>query len=164
MHVGLAGEKPEHIDPQNAGAGASLRVYGKKFLVDWPSTARIYLPDGEVPELGTIIKNPSLAKFFTRLLDAEASTKNRGREAALRAASDRFYRGDIAVDIVAHSDANGGVLQAADLAAFKTRIETPVSAEYRGADGLQMRAVVAGAGVFAAAQNPRRLRPRHDGA
>src|SRR5262249_23274505 len=45
---------------------------------------------------------------------------------------DRFYRGDIAVDIVAHSDANGGVLQASDLAAFRTFVEAPVSAEYRG--------------------------------
>jgi gamma-glutamyltranspeptidase/glutathione hydrolase len=132
MHVGLAGETPKDSDPQNAGAGASLRVYAKKFLTEWPSTGRVYLPDGEVPPIGTIIKNPSLAKFFTRLLDAESSAKNRGREAALRAASERFYRGDIAVDIVAHSDANGGLLQASDLASFKTRVETPVSAEYRG--------------------------------
>jgi gamma-glutamyltranspeptidase/glutathione hydrolase len=132
MHVGLAGASPKEVDPQNAGAGASLRVFAKKFLTEWPSTGRIYLPDGEVPEIGAIIKNPALAKFFTRLLDAEAAAKNRGRAAALRAASDRFYRGDIALEIVAHSDANGGLLQASDLAAFKTRIETPVSAEYRG--------------------------------
>jgi gamma-glutamyltranspeptidase/glutathione hydrolase len=132
MHVGLAGASPKDVEPQNAGAGASLRTFAKKFLTEWPSTGRIYLPDGEVPEIGTIIKNPSLAKFFRRLLDAEAAAKNRGREAALRAAADRFYRGDIAVDIVAHSDANSGLLQASDLAAFKTRIETPVSAEYRG--------------------------------
>src|SRR5580658_5238366 len=132
MHVGLAGEAPRHLDPQNAGAGASLRVFAKKFLTEWPSTGRIYLPDGEVPEIGAIVKNPSLAKFYTRLLDAEAAAKNRGREAALRAAADRFYRGDIAMEIVAWSDANGGLLQASDLAAFKTRIETPVSAEYRG--------------------------------
>ncbi len=132
MHVGLAGASPKEVDPHNAGAGASLRLFAKKFLTEWPSTGRIYLPDGEVPEIGTIIKNPSLAKFFARLLDAEAAAKNRGRAAALRAASDRFYRGDIALEIVAHSDANGGLLQASDLAAFTTRIETPVSAEYRG--------------------------------
>jgi gamma-glutamyltranspeptidase/glutathione hydrolase len=132
MHVGLAGEVPKHMDPQNAGAGASLRVFAKKFLTDWPSSARIYLPDGEVPAVGTIIKNPALAKFFTRLLDAEAAAKNRGREAALRAAAERFYRGDIAVDIIAHSDANQGLLQASDLAAFKTRVETPVSTDYHG--------------------------------
>ena len=133
MHVGLAGETPKDVDPQNAGAGASLRVYAKKFLTEWPSSARVYLPNGEVPPIGTLIRNPSLAKFFTRLLDAEAAEEDRGREAALRAAADRFYRGDIALDIVAHSDANDGLLQASDLAAFKTRIETPVSAEYRGA-------------------------------
>src|SRR5579862_6033312 len=91
MHVGLAGDAPRHLDPQNAGAGASLHVFAKKFLADWPSTARIYLPNGEVPPIGSIIKNRSLAKFFTRLLDAEAAAKNRGREAALRAAADRFY-------------------------------------------------------------------------
>ena len=132
MHVGLAGEEPKDVDPHNAGAGASLRFFAKKFLTEWPSTGRVYLPNGEVPAIGAIIKNPSLAKFFTRLLEAEAAAKNRGREAALRAAVDRFYRGDIALDLVAHSDANGGLLQASDLAAFKTRIETPVSAEYRG--------------------------------
>ena len=132
MHVGLAGEIIDASNPQHAGAGASLRTYANKFLTEWPSTGRVYLPDGEVPLVGTIVKNPSLAKFYTRLLDAEASAKNRGRESALRAAADRFYRGDIAMEIVAWSDANGGVLQASDLAAFKTRVETPVSAEYRG--------------------------------
>ena len=133
MHVGLAGEAIDTTNPQTAGAGASIRAFAKKFLTEWPSTGRVYMPNGEVPPVGAIIKNPSLAKFFTRLLDAEASAKNRGREAALRAASDRFYRGDIALDIVAWSDANGGLLQASDLAAFRTRIETPISAEYRGA-------------------------------
>jgi gamma-glutamyltranspeptidase/glutathione hydrolase len=132
MHVGLAGEIIDASNPQHAGAGASLRTHANKFLTEWPSTGRVYLPDGQVPLVGAIVKNPSLAKFYTRLLDAEASAKNRGREAALRAAADRFYRGDIAMEIVAWSDANGGVLQASDLAAFKTRVETPVSAEYRG--------------------------------
>ncbi len=109
-----------------------MRVFAKKLLTDWPSSARIYSADGEVPAVGTIIKNPSRKKFFTRLLDAEAAAKNRGREAALRAAAERFYRGDIAVDIIAHSDANQGLLQASDLAAFKTRVETPVSTDYHG--------------------------------
>ena len=49
MHVGLAGETPKDVDPQNAGAGASLRVFAKRFLTEWPSTGRVYLPDGEVP-------------------------------------------------------------------------------------------------------------------
>ena len=77
------------------------------------------MPDGKVPRPGAIIKNPALANFFRRLLDAEAGAKNRGREAALDAARERFYRGDIARDIVAWSDANGGLLEASDLAASR---------------------------------------------
>jgi len=132
MHVGLAGEILDASNSQYAGAGASIRTFAKKFLSEWPSSARVYMPDGEVPKVGTVIKNPALARFFKRLLDAETSAKNRGREAALKAASERFYRGDIAAEIVEWSDANGGLLQASDLAAFETRIETPVSADYRG--------------------------------
>src|SRR5262249_50257219 len=99
----------------------------------WPSTARLYMPDGELPRSGDIIKNPALAKFFGRLLDAEAGARNAGREAGLRAAVERFYRGDIAREIVAHSEAHGGRLALEDLAAFTTRIEEPTSRSYRGA-------------------------------
>jgi gamma-glutamyltranspeptidase/glutathione hydrolase len=133
VHVGLAGEKNiDETNPQYAGAGASIRNFAEKFRTEWPSTARLYMPGGEVPEPGAIIRNPALAHFFRRLLDAEAGAKNRGREEALRAAADRFYRGDIAGEIVAWSRQNGGLLEASDLAAFKSRIETPVSADYRG--------------------------------
>lgn len=131
MHVGLAGVKIDAVNPY-AGAGASLRSFAHKFRNEWPSTARVYMPEGEVPEPGTAIKNPALAGFFKRLLDAESAAKGRGREAAIRAASDRFYRGDIADEIVAWSGQHHGLLAAADLDAFTTRIETPVSADYRG--------------------------------
>ena len=131
MHVGLAG-----IDASEgnviAGAGASIRQNANRFLTKWPSSARVYLPDGKVPRPGAVIKNPALANFFTRVLDAEAGAKNRGSKSALEAARDRFYRGDIAREIVAWSDANGGLLAASDLERFTTRIEAPVSADYRG--------------------------------
>jgi len=131
MHVGLSGD-PEIPDSAIAGAGASLRSNAQRFLAKWPSSARVYLPDGKVPLPGSVLKNPALAKFFRRVLDAEAAAKNRGREAALDAARARFYRGDIARDIVAWSDANGGLLAAEDLARFTTQIEEPATADYRG--------------------------------
>ena len=131
MHAGLSG-----IDASDqefyAGAGASIRQNAKHFLNKWPSSARVYMPDGKVPRPGAVIKNPALANFFKRALDAEAGAKNRGRKSALDAARERFYRGDIAREIVAWSDANGGLLAAPDLAGFTTRIEAPVSADYRG--------------------------------
>ena len=131
MHVGLSGD-PNLPDEAYAGAGASLRTNAERFLTKWPSSARVYLPDGKVPPPGSVIKNPALANFFKRVLDAESSAKNRGRESGLDAARERFYRGDIARDIVAWSDANGGLLAASDLESFATRLESPVSADYRG--------------------------------
>ena len=126
MHVGLAGE-PVGPDNAMAGAGGSLTSNAKRFLTKWPSSARVYLPDGKVPQPGSVLKNPALANFFKRLLDAESSAKNRGREAGLDAARDRFYRGDIAREIVAWSDANGGLLGAARPRRFTTRIEDAVA-------------------------------------
>jgi gamma-glutamyltranspeptidase / glutathione hydrolase len=130
VHVGLAGE--DRGPEATAGAGASLRQNADNFLKRWPTTAALYLPDGKVPAPGEIIRNPALACFFRRLVDAEAEAKNRGREAALDAARDRFYRGDIAREIIAWSDAHDGTLALEDLAGFTTRIEEPVQAEYRG--------------------------------
>jgi gamma-glutamyltranspeptidase/glutathione hydrolase len=131
MHVGLSGEAGGDDDAV-AGAGASIRSNARHFRTKWPSSGRVYLPDGKVPQPGCVLKNPALANFFKRVLDAESAVKNRGRESGLDAARERFYRGDIAREIVAWSDANGGLLAAADLERFTTRTESPVSADYRG--------------------------------
>ncbi|HVA82385.1 MAG TPA: gamma-glutamyltransferase family protein [Candidatus Binataceae bacterium] len=132
MHVGLCGEPSSPGDKFQAGAGASLRGCAERFRTQWLSSARVYLPNGEIPNPGDIIRNPALAGFFRRLLDSESAAKAQGRRAALEAARDRFYRGDIARDIVAWSDAQGGLLGREDLANFTTRIEAPPSVEYRG--------------------------------
>jgi gamma-glutamyltranspeptidase/glutathione hydrolase len=131
MHIGLAG--PESGDAEGmAGAGASIRNSAQRFLNQWPSTGRVYMPNGKVPRPGDVIKNPALANFYQRLLDAEAGAKKRGRESALDAARERFYRGDIAREIAAWSDQNGGLVAESDLADFTTRVEEPVRADYRG--------------------------------
>src|ERR1700690_2684682 len=132
MHHGLAGDGETPHDLSGLIGTASIRVNAKKFREKWPTSAAVYLPGGELPHTGDIIRNPALANFFRRLADAEAGARNRGREAAIDAARDRFYRGDIARDIVKWSDANGGLLAEEDLATFTTKIEAPVSADYRG--------------------------------
>jgi gamma-glutamyltranspeptidase/glutathione hydrolase len=131
MHPGLCGDDSS-IDIPGLGQ-SSIRANAEMFRTRWPSTARIYMPSGEAPRSGDIIRNPALANLFRRLLDAEAGTRNGGRGAGLRAAVERFYRGDIAHEIVAHSDAHGGLLALEDLATFTTRVEEPVSRTYRGA-------------------------------
>jgi len=131
VHPGLSGAELS-ADAQYAGAGASIRNFVKKFHEEWPSTAAIYLPDGNVPKPGTVLKNPALGRFYRKILDAESGVRNRGRTQALNAARDRFYRGDIAREIVAWSDANGGLLALGDFAKFETRVEAPATLSYRG--------------------------------
>lgn len=131
MHPGLCGDD-KSVDVPGLGLG-SIRSNAELYRTRWPSTARLYMPGGELPRSGDIIRNPALASVFRRLLDAEAGARKAGREAAVRAAVERFYRGDIAREIVAHSEAHGGLLALEDLATFTTRIEEPASRTYRGA-------------------------------
>jgi gamma-glutamyltranspeptidase / glutathione hydrolase len=132
MHQGLSGHGETPQDLSGLIGVASITSNQNKFRERWPTSAAIYLPGGEVPRPGEIIRNPALAHFFRRLLDAEAGAQNRGREAAIDAARERFYRGDIAREIVAWSEANGGLLDEHDLATFTTRLETAVTVDYRG--------------------------------
>jgi gamma-glutamyltranspeptidase / glutathione hydrolase len=132
MHPGLSGDGETPQDLSGLIGRASLRSNERKFREQWPTSGAIYLPNGELPRPGDIIKNPALASFFHRLLDAEAAARKRGREAAIDAARDRFYRGDIAREIVRWSDANGGLLQFNDLEKFATRFEESVTVDYRG--------------------------------
>ena len=82
-----------------------------------PEMARLYLPDGQLPVVGTLLKNEDLA----RTLEAYAA---RGR--------DGFYRGAIAEKIIAASRKGGGVLTLGDLARYEARITEPMQAEFRG--------------------------------
>ena len=67
----------------------------------WPSTRDIYMPNGRTPRAGEILVQADLARTFRRLIEAERGASHQGREAALRAARDRFYRGDIAEEMIA---------------------------------------------------------------
>jgi gamma-glutamyltranspeptidase / glutathione hydrolase len=134
MHAGLAGDAATPTGIAGMQALASITANAEKFRNRWPSSARLYMPNGEVPKPGTVMRNPALARCFRRLLDAETSAKSRGREAALDAARDAFYRGDIAREIVAWSDGNGGLLSTGDLAGFVTKFEEPLHVAYRGVE------------------------------
>ena len=74
---------------------------------------------------------PNLAATLRKLIQAEKST-NGTREQKIRAARDRFYKGDIADELNSYYISSGGFLRKADLAAHTTRVEKPVSIKYRG--------------------------------
>ena len=111
--------------------GASYIGESKKIL-KYPTTVKIYLPNRHPPKAGEILKNPDLARTLKKLVEAERANASRGRHEALKAARDRFYKGDIAKDLAAFSEANGGLFRYEDFAEYKAEVETPVSINYRG--------------------------------
>jgi gamma-glutamyltranspeptidase / glutathione hydrolase len=78
---------------------------------------RVYLPDGKVPALGQIFRNPDLARTLTLV-----ATQG---EAA-------FYKGAIAEAILKTSNELGGTMTADDLASYSAEWVEPVSIDYRG--------------------------------
>jgi gamma-glutamyltranspeptidase/glutathione hydrolase len=101
-------------------------------ILKYPSTIKIYKPNGEAPKAGEIFKNLDLAATLKKLVEAERANKAKGRHEALKAARDRFYTGDIAREMAAFSEANGGLFRYEDFAEYTAKVETPVSTDYRG--------------------------------
>ena len=56
----------------------------------------------------------------------------KSRQDAIRAAYDRFYKGDIAQEIVRGTREQGGLFTMEDLANWKVKIEEPMSTTYKG--------------------------------
>ncbi|MBS0208335.1 MAG: gamma-glutamyltransferase [Planctomycetes bacterium] len=72
-----------------------------------------------------------LAATLRRLIEAEESGAG-DRRRGLRLVDDFFYRGPLARELSAWCEANGGLIRYHDLARHVTRVEEPVSVEYRG--------------------------------
>ncbi|HMH43379.1 MAG TPA: gamma-glutamyltransferase, partial [Pyrinomonadaceae bacterium] len=98
----------------------------------YPTSAKVYLPNGRAPQAGEIFRNPDLARTLKRLVEAETQNKGKGRHEALKAARDRFYKGDIAHEMAKFSEENGGLFRFEDFANYTAKIEEPVSIDYRG--------------------------------
>ncbi|HSB18040.1 MAG TPA: gamma-glutamyltransferase [Bryobacteraceae bacterium] len=109
-------------------------IAGSKKLSKYPSSVRVYFPNGVAPKAGEIWKNPDLARTMKRLVEAERDSVSAGREAGLRAARDRFYKGDIAREMAKFSEENGGLFRYEDFASYTAKVEEPVSFNYRGYD------------------------------
>src|SRR3954470_9741080 len=125
----------EHGYPIDASLAAAI-ARAKKNLEVFPTTAKVFLPNGRAPEAGELFRNPDLAATFRKLVDAEQSAlkQKKTRAQALDAAFDWFYKGDIAQEFDRFFKENHGVLTAADLAAYRPEWQEPVHVTYRGYD------------------------------
>lgn len=105
----------------------------RKFIEQWPSNRRTWLKaDGSLYEAGDTIKLPELAATLVKMVEAERAARAGGRPAGLAAARDRFYKGDIAREMVRFLREHKTPFDESDFAEFFARIEEPVSVTYRG--------------------------------
>jgi gamma-glutamyltranspeptidase/glutathione hydrolase len=122
----------------------------KKEIKKWPPSVAVFLPHlgqaREAPEPGEVFKQPDLAATLRKLVEAEQAALKSGksRKEAIDAASDRFYKGDIAREFVRGSRELGGLITESDLATWKVRIEEPVVTSYKGIDVYKLNTWVQG--------------------
>ncbi|MDQ6886427.1 MAG: gamma-glutamyltransferase [Gemmatimonadota bacterium] len=88
----------------------------------------------EAPEAGELFVQKDLATTWRKLVDAErqALASGKSRRDAIYAAYDRFYKGDIAVELVRGVQEDSGLITMRDLASWKVHIEEPLHTSYRG--------------------------------
>jgi len=128
----------------------------KKQLAQWPDSKRVLLVHAgearEAPYPGEIFRQPDLAATLRKLVEAErkALAAGKSRKAAIYAAYDRFYKGDIAQEIVRATRELGGLFTLEDLARWKVHIEEPVHVNYKGIDVYKLTTWVQGPAMLQA--------------
>lgn len=89
----------------------------REVMLRYPESKAIFFPDGTLPELGTVIRQPALAKTL---------------QAIARDGADGFYRGPVAEALVEGVRANGGNWSLDDLAGYRVVEREPLRFRYRG--------------------------------
>jgi gamma-glutamyltranspeptidase/glutathione hydrolase len=83
----------------------------------FPASARVFMPDGRVPEVGDTFRQPGLAESLRRI--AQGGPRE-------------FYEGGLAADMIAASEQADGLFTTADFARHHTDPLEPISIGYRG--------------------------------
>ncbi len=112
----------------------------KELIKQWPYSKAVMLPHlgeaREAPRAGEMFRQPDLAATLRMLVETEATALKAGktRKDALRAAYDRFYRGDIGDEFVRGVQEQGGLITRNDLDRWSVKLEEPRHTNYRGID------------------------------
>ena len=129
----------EHGYPLVERACATIDTVAQLFREHWPTSAAVYLPQGQVPKPGTLFANRQMAETYKRIL-REAEAGGGGREAEIERARRAWSQGFVAeaIDAFCRStevmDVSGrthkGVLTAHDMATWLPTVEDPVHVNY----------------------------------
>lgn len=128
----LAGGYP--IEAQTANS----MERGKNMIKQWPYSKAVFLPhegqQREAPEPGEIFVQKDLLETLNKMVEAEqqALKNKKSRKDAIYAAYDRFYKGDIAKELVRGAQEQGGLITMEDLAKWKPVEEEPLHVNYKG--------------------------------
>ncbi|RPA69024.1 gamma-glutamyltransferase family protein [Cyclobacteriaceae bacterium YHN15] len=112
----------------------------KDLIKQWPYSKKIFLPhlgeEREAPHAGEIFVQEDLYNTLWKLVETEkqALVQGKSRKEAIYAAYERFYKGDIAQEIVRGTREQGGLFTMEDLDKWKVKIEEPLTVNYKGID------------------------------
>ncbi|MCU1384883.1 MAG: gamma-glutamyltranspeptidase [Acidobacteria bacterium] len=108
----------------------------RKATEQYEWAAKTYYPDGRVPDIGEMFRQPNLARTLRAIAAADkaAFAKSKNRVTAIRAGRDAFYTGDIAHRIADANTAAGGIFTYEDLASYHGKIEQPATTNFHGYD------------------------------
>ena len=123
-------------------------------ISQWSYSKAVYLPHANdedpaqraAPVAGEMFRQADLLATLQKLVEAEAQALAAGktRKQAIYAAYERFYRGDIADEIVRSSREYGGLITKEDLDKWQVYIEDPVTTNYKGIDVYKLTTWVQG--------------------
>lgn len=85
-------------------------------LKQWPAAWKVFYPDGRVPPIGFVLKQPDLANTLELIAKEGAAG---------------FYTGKFAKQMVDAVRANGGIWSLQDLRNYKIKLRTPLTGDYR---------------------------------
>jgi len=135
--------------PIEAQAADALEQH-KDRIKEWPYSKQVYLThqgeEREAPHAGEIFVQEDLKFTLLSLVQAEqiALSEGKSRADAIYAAYDRFYRGDIAEELVRGTQEQGGLITMEDLDKWQVYIEEPDHTNYKGIDVYKLTSWVQG--------------------
>lgn len=109
----------------------------KERIKEWQYSKAVFLPHAgeqrETPAAGEIFVQKDLLNTLEKMVEAEQQAIRQGkdRKEAIKAAQDRFYKGDIAEEFVRGSREQGGLITLEDLAGWKPIEEVPLHITYK---------------------------------
>ncbi|MFD2207684.1 gamma-glutamyltransferase family protein [Kiloniella antarctica] len=111
------------------------------FIEEWPTSAKVYIKDGETPKAGQLFKNPEMAKMYRRIIQ-EAEAVSDSREGQIEAARSIWSEGFVAQAIddfcrkAEVMDTSGrrnkALLNGKDMAEWSATYEEPLTFDYHG--------------------------------